>query len=98
MDASSAELHAQIGRVLLKSWDPLDVAGRPEGDAERARYIAGVVALLATGASDRQVAEHLVGLEAQRFGYRDSEPGMLRPTAKKLRLLYRRLAAEPGAV
>jgi hypothetical protein len=72
MDATSPELHAQIGRVLLRSWDPLDVAGGPDGDAERARYIGAVVGLLATGASDRQVAEHLVGLETARFGYQDS--------------------------
>ena len=94
----SPELHAEIGRVLLKSWDPLDVVGRPADDPQRVSYIESVVALLAAGATDRQVAEHLVAIETARLGYPDSEPGMLRPTAKKLRNLFRRLSDDAKAV
>jgi hypothetical protein len=98
MSAHSRDIHEQVGRVLLKSWDPLVVGDRPPSDPERTRYIDDVVALLATGASDRQLAEHLCAVETQMLGYQDSEPGFLRPTAKKLRLVYRRLTGGPPAV
>ena len=87
----------RIGEVLLKSWDPLAVVGRPNREAARVAYVDAVIALLAAGATDREVAEHLCAVETQALGYQDTDPGMLRPTAKKLRLLYRRLTTDPPA-
>jgi len=90
-------LRDRIGEVLLKSWDPLAVVGRPNQEAARRVYVDAVIALLAAGATDREVAEHLCAVETQALGYQDTDPGMLRPTAKKLRLLYRRLTTDPPA-
>jgi len=81
----------QIGAVLLRSWDPLAGTGDADLERRRAVYIDAVVSMLAAGANDRQVAEYLIALETQTLGYQDSHHRLLRPLAKKLRLLYRRL-------
>jgi hypothetical protein len=91
------DVRRRIGGVLLKSWDPLDVAGRPDREDARAAYVEAVVALVAAGATDREVADHLCAVETRALGYQDTDSGMLRPTAKKLRLLYRRLTSASPA-
>ncbi len=95
------DLQRQIGDVLLRHWDPLGVAAHPEAVGEYEAYVGPVYRLLATGASNRQIAEHLVRVETESFGFADSEWRMLVPTANKLRKLYTRLTsgepAEPSA-
>jgi hypothetical protein len=87
---TSNQKRETIAALLLKSWDPIAGADDADAQARRRAYVDEVLAMLASGASDREVAEFLVALETQMLGYQDSDPRMLRPLAKKLRLLYRR--------
>jgi hypothetical protein len=53
---------------------------------------------LVTGASARQIAEHLAQVEAETIGFQDTNPKMLIPLAKKLLKLNARLdPREPAA-
>ena len=95
-ERKAREIQQRIGEVLLRSWDPLGVANEPEAADEYTAYVGGVYRLLATGASEREIAEHLVRLETEQLGYRDSEWRMLVPIARRLRKLNVRLAeSEP---
>ena len=88
------EIQRRIGEVLLRNWDPIVVADVPEAQDEYDRYVGGVYRLLASGASARQIAEHLVSIETQTLGFEDTKPDMLIPLAEKLKRLDIRLAAE----
>jgi hypothetical protein len=89
----SPEIRAQIGRVLLRSWDPVGVRGAPEDAKERDAYVGGVYRLLVDGARAPDISRHLVGIETEQLGFEDSDPRMLIPLARKLQRLYARLAA-----
>ena len=91
------DLQRQIGEVLLRNWDPLGVASEPECADEYDAYVGPVYRLLASGASDREIAEHLVGLETNVLGYRDTDWRMLIPVAQSLQRLYRRWGSESPA-
>lgn len=53
------EIQESIRRVLLDSWDPLQVSGEPSARDEYDSFIGGVYRLLASGAPPEQVAQHL---------------------------------------
>jgi hypothetical protein len=91
------ELQRAIGDLLLRHWDPLGVADVPEGEGQYDAYVGPVYRLLADGASDREIAEHLVRVETEALGFEDSHWRLLVPTAHKLRKLYVRLTATPPA-
>jgi hypothetical protein len=94
---TARELQRQIGDVLLRNWDPLGVADHPEAEGEYEAYVGPVYRMLADGATDREIAEHLVRLETEALGFEDSHWRMLVPVARKLRKLYVRLTASPPA-
>ena len=91
------EIQAEIGRVLLRHWDPLGVADEPDLADEYEAYVGGVYRLLVGDASDREIAEHLVRLETERLGYENTSWRMLVPTVRKLRMLNVRLDSQSGA-
>jgi hypothetical protein len=86
-----------IGEALLRDWDPLGVADEPECADEYDAYVGPVYRLLATGASDREIAEDLASVEAESLGYPDTGWRTLLPVAHKLRNLYARLAVDAPA-
>ena len=51
-------------------------------------YVGGVYRLLASSASDKEIANHLVQVETDMLGYRDTDPKMLVPVVRKLRGLH----------
>src|SRR5437899_3062123 len=87
-----------IADVLHRHWDPIGVRDEPRAQAEHAAYVAGVYRLIVSGATPRQLAEHLVRIETERLGFQDTDPKMLVPVAKKLLKLNVRLDSEGGAV
>jgi hypothetical protein len=91
------EIQQQIGKVLLRHWDPVGVADVPEAHAEYEAYVGGVYRLLASGASAREIAEHLVDVETRQLGFKDTDPKTLIPVAEKLRRLNVRLSSDGGA-
>jgi hypothetical protein len=95
------EIQRQIADVLLRHWDPLGVDGRPEGpegEHEYDAYVGPVYRLLVSGASARAIAEHLVQVEHDALGYRDTDPMMLIPVAEKLRRLNIRLSSDERTI
>lgn len=87
--SSARELQRKIGDTLLRHWDPIGVKDDPECSGEYDSYIGPVYRLLASGASDRDIAEHLVRIETESLGYHDTEWRMLIPVARRLRDVYR---------
>ena len=87
MNASSdraRQIQRHIADLLRRNWDPLGVADHPETSEEYDSYVGGVYKLLTTGASAKQVAEHLVRIETAMLGYEDTKASTLVPIAKKL--------------
>jgi hypothetical protein len=85
------EVQRQIAEVLRRNWDPIGVRDEPAAQDEYDAYVGGVYRLLATGASARQIAEHLAQVEAKYLGFEDTNPKMLIPVAEKLLRLNVRL-------
>ena len=96
-EARAKEIQRAIGEVLLRNWDPLGVKDVPEAKDEYDSYVGGVYRLIASGASAKQIAEHLVRLETDRLGYPDTDPKMLIPLANKLLRLNVRLESGGSA-
>ena len=92
------EIQRQIGEALLREWDPIGVTREPGLSDEYDAYVGPVYRLLANGATDRAIAEHLARVEAETLGYPDTDPCMLVPVAHKLRNLFRRLTSSPSSL
>ena len=78
------EIQGEIGRILLRHWDPVGVRDEPRARDEYDHYVGGVYRLLASGASPEAVAEHLCAVEAEWMGLAQARPGNLLPVAAKL--------------
>ena len=90
-DARAREIMEAIGLVLLRDWDPIGVKDEPMAQDEYDSQIGQVYRLLASGASERQIAEHLSRIESEEMGLTESKPETLLPVARKLRALDVRL-------
>src|SRR6266496_4651248 len=78
------QIQRSIAEVLLRNWDPIGVRNVPQAQDEYDAYVGGVYRLIASGATARELAEHLARLEAEQLGFQDTDPKMLIPLAKKL--------------
>jgi hypothetical protein len=96
-EEQAREIQRRIGEVLLRHWDPIGIADVPEAQDEYQSYVGGVDRLLASGASSRQIAQHLVDIETSQLGFKDTDPKMLIPLAERLKRLEIRLNSEGGA-
>ena len=85
------EIQRAIGEVLLGNWDPIGIRDEPKAQDEYDAYVGGVYRLIASGATARELAEHLARLEAEELGFQDTDPKMLIPVAEKLLKLNVRL-------
>lgn len=91
MRQRAREIQQSIRQVLLHEWDPIGVAGIPEAQDEYDSYVGGVYRLLALGASDEQIAEHLWEIETVTMGLPAIERSRLHPVVQKLRTIDVRL-------
>jgi hypothetical protein len=57
---ASREFRRRIGRVLFEQWDPIGVRDEPAARDEYDGYVHGVFRLLLEGASEQQIARHLL--------------------------------------
>ena len=85
------EIQHSIAEVLLRNWDPIGVRDHPQAQDEYDPYVGGVYRLIASGATARELAEHLARVEAEQLGFQDTDPKMLIPVAEKLLKLNVRL-------
>jgi hypothetical protein len=83
-DQRARAIQSQIGEVLLQHWDPIGAKAEPDAQHEYDAYVGPVYRLLASGASARDIAEHLAQVEATRLGYPATDPHLLIPLAKRL--------------
>ena len=92
------EIQRSIAEVLLRNWDPIGVHDDPKAQDEYDAYVGGVYKLIASGATARQLAEHLARVEAEQMGFEDTDPKMLIPVAERLlRLSVRLESGGPAA-
>ena len=78
------EIAAAIGRILLQEWDPLEIRDVPACAGEYDAYVGGVNRLLAGGADETAVAEHLLRVESEALGRGERSLDQLLPPARKL--------------
>ncbi len=83
----SQSLHDAIHQILLKDWDPIGVQEWPETQDEYDSYIGGVYRLLAAGATEQQIVDHLDRIESQKMLLPRDDKSTLIPVARKLRAL-----------
>ena len=92
MEDRAREIQRTIAAVLVQDWDPLGPDNRPEdSDDEYDAYVGPIYRLIASGASEHDIAEHLARVEADAFGFPNTDPAALLPVAQKLRALDVRL-------
>jgi hypothetical protein len=85
------EVEENIRNVLLHDWDPIEVANEPLAQSEYDSYVGGVYRLLASGASEEEIADHLWRIETEAMELSGVEPSALLPVARKLRELNTQL-------
>jgi len=78
------EIQRFIGDVLRRNWDPIGVRDEKQAQDEYDAYVHGVYQLMVSGATARQIAEHLARVETKQLGFADTDPEMLIPVAEKL--------------
>lgn len=76
----------RLSAALREYWDPIGRGQMPDlPDDEYEAYAPGVLQLLAAGADDDAIAEHLHGLETRSMGLGPSSPLRLLHTVRQLR-------------
>ena len=61
-------IQESIRQVLLNQWDPIGVNDIPEAQDEYDGYVGGVYRLLASGASEEEIVQHLFRIEVETMG------------------------------
>ncbi len=90
-DKRAREIQASIYEVLIRDWDPIHIQGVPEAQDEYDGYVGGIYRLLAKGASESEVAEHLASIESDLVGFSTSAEALL-PVARRLKEIDVRLS------
>ncbi len=80
-----------IRQVLLREWDPIGIKDVPESQDEYDAYIGGIYRLLARGATESQIVEHLDRIESEQMSWSRPDKDELLPVARKLLSLNVRL-------
>jgi hypothetical protein len=62
------EIYAAIRKILFWHWDPIGVRECVKEEDEYDSYVGPVYRLLASGASDKEVAEYLTRTERETMG------------------------------
>jgi len=72
-----------IRQVLWRRWDPIGVNSVPEASDEYDGYAGGVLRMFLDGATDAEIAQHLLTVETTTMG-------LSRPTTDERRLAVAR--------
>jgi hypothetical protein len=91
------EIQDSIRHVLLHDWDPIEVANEPLAQSEYDSYVGAVYRLLASGASEQEIADHLWKIETEGMELSRGDPSALLPVARKLKDLNVRSADQGPA-
>jgi hypothetical protein len=82
----SRRIRGQIRQVLLSIWDPIGIKDEPNAQDEYDMYLGDILRLLADGASDDRISEHLVEIVTGRMELPATKQDM-RATVAALRLI-----------
>jgi hypothetical protein len=75
----------QIDRILWEVWDPIGVNKISPARDEYSGYVNGVFQLLTSGASDEEIAQHLLTIVHDRMELKAAAVADMRPTVTALR-------------
>lgn len=81
------QIQQRIRQILLRDWDPIGVQDISEAQDEYDSYVGGVYRLLASGATEAQVVDHLWRIENDTIGRPALDRVELVSLARKLRAL-----------
>ena len=95
-ESNARGIRDSIRRVLLQDWDPIGVADTPQAQGEYDSYVGAVYRLLAAGASEGQIAAHLMNIEIECMGLSPRDPMILLPAVRKLLALNVGIDREPA--
>ena len=82
----SRRIRVEIRRVLLQTWDPIGIRDEPNAQDEYDMYLDGVYGLLANGATDDEISNHLWHIVKDRMGL-DPTRGAMDETVRALRTI-----------
>jgi hypothetical protein len=78
------QIQESIRAVLLHDWDPIGIQDEPGAQDEYDSYVGGVYRLLASGASEEEIVEHLWQIETVTMGLSTRDRTKLLPGARRL--------------
>ena len=90
-DDRARQIQDDIRAVLLRAWDPIGINDVPEAQDEYDSYVGGVYRLLASGASEDQLIEHLRRIETTSMGLSVPDASHQAPWNDRLRVVAIRL-------
>jgi hypothetical protein len=94
--ARAREIMDAIETILREDWDPIGVKAEPQCLHEYWPYVGGVYRLLASRASQAELASHLMSIEAAKMGLAGSASSAV-DAARKLTALDVALHRGPAA-
>ena len=77
----------QIDRILWEVWDPIGVNKISPASDEYSGYVNGVFQLLTSGASDEEIARHLLTIVHDRMELNAATLAQMQPTVTALRAI-----------
>jgi len=77
----------QIDRILWEVWDPIGVNKISPARDEYSGYVNGVFQLLTSGASDEEIAQHLLMIVHDRMELKAATVAEMQPTVTALRAI-----------
>jgi hypothetical protein len=90
--AKAREIQDRIRQVLLHDWDPIGVADEPQAQDEYDSYVGAIYRLLASRASEQEIADHLGKIETEGMELPPREPSILLGVVRKLKAVDFHLA------
>jgi len=75
----------QIDRILWEVWDPIGVNKISPARDDYSGYVNGVFQLLTSGASDEEIAQHLLTIVHDRMELKAATVAEMQPTVTALR-------------
>ena len=84
---AARSLKQQIDRILWEVWDPIGINKFPDARDEYSAYVNDVFQLLTSGASDHDIAQHLLKIVHDRMELRAATFEDMRPAVSALRAI-----------
>jgi len=84
---AARDVKREIDRILWEVWDPIGVSKISPARDEYTRYVNGVFQLLASGASDEEISQHLLTIVHERMELRAANASDMQRTIRALRTI-----------